>query len=324
MLFGDAEKEVLRRMIWKVADFSGVEVMTYCVMSNHFHVLVRVPDANSVQVSDEELMRRYEVLYPKPTNYQEADIAVMKQTLMRGGSEAEKIRNELLSRMHNVSEYMKCLKQRFSVWFNKSHGRYGTLWAERYKSVLVQNEKFAKLTVAAYIDLNPVRAGIVEDPKDYRFSSYGEAVSGSVEARKGLGMIIEDSRWDSVQRSYRMLLYSKGAAPDKHKAGGSVKIIDQEAADQVFEEGGRLEMGVVLRSRINYFTQGEVLGNERFVAGYIEANGGDLGRKREVIPKSVEITCLKALSTLCRPKKIGQKFFCGYQGSAQSYSSESM
>ena len=39
MLFKDREKEMLRKMLWQVADFSGVEVLTYCVMSNHFHVL---------------------------------------------------------------------------------------------------------------------------------------------------------------------------------------------------------------------------------------------------------------------------------------------
>ncbi|MFW5874275.1 MAG: transposase, partial [Verrucomicrobiota bacterium] len=71
-LFGDREKEMLRRMIWRVADFSGVEVLTYAVMGNHFHVLVRVPA--ETEVSDGELMRRYRVLYPKPTKYQTASI----------------------------------------------------------------------------------------------------------------------------------------------------------------------------------------------------------------------------------------------------------
>ncbi|MFP4069076.1 MAG: transposase, partial [Opitutales bacterium] len=71
-LFGDREKEVLRKMLWRVADFSGVEVLTYAVMGNHFHVLVRVPA--DAEVSDEELMRRYRVLYPKPTKYQTASI----------------------------------------------------------------------------------------------------------------------------------------------------------------------------------------------------------------------------------------------------------
>ncbi|MDQ8207153.1 transposase, partial [Coraliomargarita sp. SDUM461003] len=59
-LFQDREKEMLRKMIWQVADFCGVQVLTYCVMSNHFHVLLRVPDRQ--QVDDAELMRRYQVL----------------------------------------------------------------------------------------------------------------------------------------------------------------------------------------------------------------------------------------------------------------------
>ncbi|MDR3227911.1 MAG: transposase, partial [Puniceicoccales bacterium] len=42
-LFGDSEKEVLQRHLHQVADFCGVQVLTYALMSNHFHVLVRVP-----------------------------------------------------------------------------------------------------------------------------------------------------------------------------------------------------------------------------------------------------------------------------------------
>jgi len=47
-LLDDVEKEVLRKQLWKVADFCGVEVLTYCVMSNHFHVLVRVREVRQV------------------------------------------------------------------------------------------------------------------------------------------------------------------------------------------------------------------------------------------------------------------------------------
>ena len=64
MLFKNREKEMLRKMLWQVADFSGVEILTYCIMSNHFHVLVRVPEPENL--SNSELMRRYKVLYPNP------------------------------------------------------------------------------------------------------------------------------------------------------------------------------------------------------------------------------------------------------------------
>ncbi|MGY8697004.1 MAG: transposase, partial [Verrucomicrobiia bacterium] len=81
--------------------------------------------------------------------------------------------------MGDVSLFMKELKQRFSIWYNKSHRRQGTLWGERFKSVLVQDDPFALMTIAAYIDLNPVRAGIVSDPVEYRYCGYGEAMGGS-------------------------------------------------------------------------------------------------------------------------------------------------
>ena len=121
--FDDFAREVLRKMIWQVAVFSGVDVLTYCIMSNHFHVLLRVPEG--AEVTDAELLRRYRVLYPKPTKYQTASISVMEQALAAGGEAAEQIRRKLLARMGDVSEYMKALKQRFSVWYNRSHRRYG-------------------------------------------------------------------------------------------------------------------------------------------------------------------------------------------------------
>jgi hypothetical protein len=52
----------------------------------------------------------------------------------------------------------------------------GTLWEGRFKSVLVEGTGQTLSTMAAYIDLNPVRAGIVKDPADYRWSGYAEAV----------------------------------------------------------------------------------------------------------------------------------------------------
>ena len=105
--------------------------------------------------------------------------------------EAEAIRRRLLARMGDVSEFMKSVKQRFGIWFNKTHGRYGTLWADRFKSVLVEGHANPLQTMAAYIDLNPVRAGLVEDPKGLSFlwlrGGSGGARGGSAGAGYCLG-----------------------------------------------------------------------------------------------------------------------------------------
>jgi hypothetical protein len=73
---------------------------------------------------------------------------------------------------------LKELKLRVTFYMNKRLGRTGTLWEGRYKSVLVGDCAQALLTISAYIDLNPVRAGLVSNPGDYRWCGYAEAVAG--------------------------------------------------------------------------------------------------------------------------------------------------
>jgi hypothetical protein len=277
-LLGDREKEVLRKMLWQVADFSGVEVLTYCIMSNHFHVLVRVPE--KTWLSDAELLRRFKVLYPKPTKYQTVEFARLEQSLLAGDADAEAIREKLLARMSDLSEFMKTLKQRFSVWYNRNHNRYGTLWMDRFKSVLVEGEGNPLQTMAAYIDLNPVRAGLVEDPKDYRFCGYAEAVAGAALARKGLRTVWVDrlgsKGWQAALEAHRMLIFGQGSSPWTHKG----KLIDEKRALKVLnDEQGQLPKSVVLRCCVRYFTDGAILGSAEFVRGFTDSWQMERGRK---------------------------------------------
>lgn len=285
LLFKDREKEILRKMIRQVAEFCGVDVLTYCIMSNHFHVLVRVPDGRSV--SDTELMRRYKVLYPKPTKYQEASAEVMFKQLKEGSEEGEVIRAKLLARMGDVSEFMKAVKQRFSVWYNRSHQRYGTLWAERFKSVLVEGQGNPLQTMAAYIDLNPVRAGLVDDPKDYRFCGYAEAVVGDAMAREGLSVVWSDFVADARKRvptagavlqAHRSLIFGKRASES-----GLSEMSRRQALKVLDQEDGLLPKSTILRCRVRYFTDGAILGSEAFVRGFVGA--WQMERRRKYPPK---------------------------------------
>jgi putative transposase len=264
-LFEDRDKERLRKMLWQVADFSGVEILTYCLMNNHFHVLVYVPYQDVV--SDQELLRRYQVLYPKPTAYETASIGILEKTLAENGREAAQIRRQLLARMGDVSQFMKTLKQRFSRWYNHHHERFGTLWAERFKSVLVEGEGNPLQTMAAYIDLNPVRAGLVADPKEYRFCGYAEAVAGRKRAVAGLQMVWNafDPGGAGALAAHRMLLFGKGVVPGKNGA------FDREKALQVLEvEQGELSRSELMRCRVRYFSDGAILGSKEFVASFVD------------------------------------------------------
>jgi REP element-mobilizing transposase RayT len=294
-LFAGREKEVLRKMIRQVADFSGVEVLTFCLMNNHFHVLVRVPVVGAV--SDGELIRRYRVLYPKPTKFQTASIEVMAKELRSNGPDAAAIRTRLLARMGDVSAFMKTLKQRFSTWFNKSHDRYGPLWADRFKSVLVEGKGNVLQTMAAYIDLNPVRAGIVEDPKDYRFCGYAEAVAGQRDALRGLKFItagLYDCSNREVLGLYRQMLFGKGAQASE----GGCHISREEAAKVLNEQAGQLPVSVLLRCRIRFFTEGAVIGSSDFVRSQLEQWAQSKQRKHTPKPRSVQANDFDGLAVL--------------------------
>ena len=259
-LFDDVAKEVLRKQLWLVADYCGAEIFTYAILSNHFHILVRIPQRT--EIPDAELLRRYQVLYPRPTKYQTARLAVIRSQLTSNGPEAVAWRRRQLALMGNLSQFMKLLKQRFSIWFNRSHQRYGTLWSERFKSVLIESNPVVLETIAAYIDLNCVRAGLAADPKDYRFCGYAEAIAGSATARRGLAAVWGTTRaWTEVQADYRQLLFGTGAGPRAH--GGGVSLADFA---RVIKAGGQLPRSTVLRCRLRYFTDGAVLGTQTFVA----------------------------------------------------------
>jgi len=249
------EKETLRGMLWQQAAFSGIEIITYCLMANHIHVLVRV--GAEVGASDVELVRRALAFYGKKSLYAQ----MLGKSIKKDGALPEDLREGLVQRMGDVSVFMKELKQRFSKWYNRQQNRYGTLWAERFKSVLVEDQPSAVEAVAAYVDLNPVRAGLVKDPKEYRWCGYAEAVAGSQLARKGLASFHRAGDWGEVGREYRrVLLVTSGAA------GGSGKVVlDPEEIRRELERKGELRLGQVLRLRVRYFSDGVVLGSRNYV-----------------------------------------------------------
>ena len=260
-LFDDVAKEVLRKQLWQIADYCGVTVHTYALLPNHFHVLVAVPQ--KIEIPDAELLRRYQVLYPRPTRYQTARLAVIQAQLTTNGPEAVLWRRRQLALMGNLSQFMKLLKQRFSIWFNKRHRRFGTLWAERFKSVLVESNQQVLETIAAYIDLNCVRARLAADPKDYRFCGYAEAVAGSRRAQAGIAAVFGAAgrSWREVHAGYRVLLFGTGAGPREHQG-----TLSPAEFQNVLRAGGQLPRATVLRCRVRYFSDGAVLGSRAFVA----------------------------------------------------------
>ncbi len=304
-VFGDTEREQFRIFMRMYENFSGCRVLSYCIMSNHIHILLEVPPMPKDGLSDEALLRRLSAIYS------EGVVGDVKKELLaareKGMAEyAAAIHARYTYRMHDLSQFMKTLMQRMTQWFNREHQRKGTLWEERFKSVIVESGDASRM-MAAYIDLNPVRAGMVADPAEYRWSSYGEAVGGGAKgngnkAREGLvraimghkGAGFDAEKWQEAAKVYGKML---GLALER-KAGRAVEMVQNAkekrheakvkkslkkveaghlaAAKNASAEVGResdvndtalaeLKMAEILVCRIKYFTSGAVIGSKLFV-----------------------------------------------------------
>jgi hypothetical protein len=278
----DDEREIFRHILRKAAVFSGVRIFTYAILSNHFHLLLEVP----VQplLDEAELIRRIRAFYgtleasrckERWAEWRKNGLALL----------ADREQDGLRRRMGDISPFMKLLKQCYSISYNHRHSRVGTLWEGRYASILVESESRALAVIAAYIDLNPVRAGIVKDPADYRWSGYGEACGGSATARQGILSLLSVSQqeltWSDAMATYRTSLYTHGEER-RDEAGRLQRVgFSPEVTSEVIERGGTMPLPDLLRCRVRYFKDGLAFGSKAFVESVFQRNRAHFGVKRK-------------------------------------------
>ena len=301
--FGREEKEMLRMHMRMYEDFSGCQVLAYCFMSNHFHLLLEVPPMPAGGIPDAELLRRLRHIQSEAAVAEVAKQLAASRKAGAGASAAAKRPHPGYTyRMHDLSQFMKSFMQRFTQWFNRKHNRSGGLWEDTFKSVLVE-DGLASRAMAAYIDLNPVRAGLVTDPADYPWSSYGEAMgngpkSGAKKARAGLARAFaahagnEDDapQWTArVAKAYRAMLLEEGAGKPREAGGTTTRLEakvtgkgkNKAAAEPAPSgQGPDVALGGMLRSRVRYFTDGAVIGSREFVDGVFTKSRHRFSAKR--------------------------------------------
>lgn len=288
--FGDAEKEQFVTLMHEYAEFCEVRVLTFCILDNHFHLLLEVPPPPKTLPTADQIVEKLRRL----SGHQNVEGVRQRLAQFREAQDPEG-EAEYLARFHarmwDVSAYMKLLKQRFSQWFNGRQERKGTLWEERFRSVLVEGTGLALATMGAYIDLNPVRAGVVEDPKEYRWSGYGEAMAGRKEAKLGIQRLVqglpqgkEEEEWNGSMEVYRMYLYLEG---DERREGIDEEgrpargVLKAEAVGEVLRAKGRVPVREYVRCRVRYFCDGAVLGSREYVEGIFRGMRERFGPRRK-------------------------------------------
>jgi len=215
-VLGDVEKDFLLKLIRRLSGLYFAEIIGFCLMGNHFHLLCRMHLGGDY--SDDEIRQRYKAFFEGELDAKDRELT---------DDQVERFRKK----WEDLSEFMKDLKQTFSRFYNRRHNRKGFFWSERFKSVIVDNGE-TLINCLAYIDLNPVRAGIVEKPEAYRWASIGYHVQRDNEGGF-LSLDFDPSEIRSAVTSelhganhrnaeerlshYRKFLYEKGEVSDTER-----------------------------------------------------------------------------------------------------------
>lgn len=245
--FGQKEKKRFISILRKLERYYVIDVVSYQVMSNHFHLVVHIP---MQEPSPEEACERYEKYYRG------------KRRLIPGSARCASVQK----RLRDISAFMHDLQSQFSTWFNDTHGRHGSLWAGRFKSTILQTG-IAVWNCVKYVAMNPVRAGLVSDPGKYRFGSWGAWCTTGVHPFKisAVAHLIRAVPWplkaDGIHDVHRHLMraFRQQTEPASHAAEKK-----EEHSSCIYEP-----FSVRLDRKVRYWVDGLAIGSRRFVAAIL-------------------------------------------------------
>ncbi len=239
----DRDNDFLLGLIKKLSQLYVVDVLGFALLGNHFHLVVRMyPES---EPTDDEIRERLQKYY----------------------GDGIKVTGLLISdyrkRLTDLGAYVKDIKQGFTRYFNKKYGRRGFFWGDRFKSMIVQ-DGLSLVNLLAYVDLNPIRAGIVKKPEDYRWCSLGyHTQTGNKDGLLSIDFGMKE--WNEfnpreIVRKYRQFVYETGAVD-----AGKGKVMDKKIVEKARKKGYKISRAERFRYRCRYFTDSGVIGGKDFV-----------------------------------------------------------
>ncbi len=235
------------RRLRKLAEIFSIAVGGFSVMDNHLHVLVRLDSEVAAGWSDEEVVRRRGRLFP-PRDKSRQPIPVSNAWVewrLKDAAWVAKARE----RLQSLSWFMKCLKEPLARLANHEEKTRGFFFEGRFKSVAILDEE-ALLAACAYIDLNPVAAGIAEMPEASPHTSIKERVDhvkaqGRTEDLKaaGQGSVagsnaaagLEESHWLCPIEDRRRMDSTREGMLENFSLGSYLMLVDYTG--RLFREG---------------------------------------------------------------------------------------
>jgi REP element-mobilizing transposase RayT len=255
-------------LLQRYAKLYQCEMVAFCVMGDHWHALMLFRaryEMNPDQLAD--IARSF---YPGQTG----------QKFLKTWTDRHWQR--FARRIFDVSEFMRNVQMAFARWYNRNHNRKGRFWAERFGSTLLEDEK-SVLDCMLYIELNPVRAGIVTLPEDYKGSSEYLRSIGKSDWLMDISRILHADSEQQARRNYRHLLIWRGTEPTKENHAS----IPREIARQEEARGYKIR-GVFLK-KTAYLTESLAVGSAAFITDQLAKMRKKryyLRRKNPVKPKN--------------------------------------
>ncbi len=151
----------------------AIDIVAYAVMSNHFHLVLRLAPQRIESWSDAEVINRWSAVYGVPALVYESRDSDAPDAVKEAAGEMLHVRRQ---RLGSLSWFMKCLNEPIARRANREDGCTGAFWEGRFKSQALLDEK-ALLACMAYVDLNPIRAGIARSPEHSSFTSVQQRIS---------------------------------------------------------------------------------------------------------------------------------------------------
>ncbi|HKJ87789.1 MAG TPA: transposase [Gammaproteobacteria bacterium] len=154
----------------RLASVFALDVAGYAVMSNHYHVVVRVDAERAASWTTDEVLERWTSLFSGPLliqRYQEEGRANLPEGEVLA---VDKLAETYRARLRDLSWFMRILNEGIARQANAEDGVKGRFWEGRYKSQALLDEQ-ALIAALAYVDLNPIRAGIAETPEKSNYTS---------------------------------------------------------------------------------------------------------------------------------------------------------
>jgi REP element-mobilizing transposase RayT len=167
----DHRKQWLVSRIKTLAAQFSIDICAYAIMSNHYHLVLFVNEQQVGEWDDSEVVKRWTALFPRNA----ALIATLQKN--KSSKAAQKRLQQQTSlwreRLMDISWFMRCVNEIVARQANREDECSGRFWEGRFKSQALLDEK-ALVTCMAYVDLNPIRAGITDSLENSDFTSIQE------------------------------------------------------------------------------------------------------------------------------------------------------